>query len=109
METNKLCEILHKQAIDKTTDDLQRAAEQYQKSLGLYNEGTKYIVFRDEEGKEVFKETFYKILGVISSQLIGERSDKIKAAALKDFMDKFKSFNTHLLTIEQYAQDMMES
>ena len=106
MNTDELCEILYKKALDREKDHYTKSWQAYNKALGL--SGTvENITLEDEKGIKV---TLYTtdIFKAITDQLLQVREEKIKARELSDFLKKFESFGQHMAAIEEYAQQMIK-
>lgn len=109
METNKLCEVLEERAMTDARKHLRSVVDKFNKDIGLAGT-TEYIIIKgDKKYSDREMGTYIStMLNAIVDQLIAKREKGIRAKAVSDFMKQFESFQNHMLTIEQYAQDMLD-
>jgi len=107
MDTKQLSEILEEQAMVRARKFLDKARDEYMKAVNLRGTPTIVTTTQRNMDEEVFVD-LYKFLADFTDQLMVKREQGIKAVAIQDFLKKFESFQSHMLTIEQYAQDMVD-
>lgn len=107
MDTGQLAVILQDQAIGKEKAMMDKVIDQCMSGLRL--SGTSFIVNTTRVGTdEEVAVDVYKFFQAFKIQLLAKRDQSIRTDAIRDFLNKFESFQSHMLTIEQYAQDMVE-
>ena len=106
MDINQLTKILETKAIRLAEEKLNKAKHNYVQACGITSQTA--ISFPGGENNKLVFTSMGVVLDTIIEQLLKNREKDIKAQAISDFLSKFDSYRNHILSLEQYAQEMAE-
>ena len=105
MNTDQLCEALHKKAMKEAEDQLDKSAEQYRREIGL---GGTYEIIKltDRRDKNnTIEVNTGIILEQITKKLLSNRGRRIKEGAVNNFLESIENYQHNIADLQQYLEE----